>query len=89
VGRTQERSRDDLRLTFSRAAWWPPATPAAHKEANGKFDNKPVYVTSPFCRLARMNEYVFVGLVTIAITLFAMGVMNILAVGITALNNLL
>jgi hypothetical protein len=36
-----------------------------------------------------MNEYVFVGLVTIAIALFAMGVMDILAVAITALGNLL
>jgi hypothetical protein len=36
-----------------------------------------------------MNEYAFVGLVTIAITLFAMGVMDILAVAITALSNLL
>jgi hypothetical protein len=36
-----------------------------------------------------MNEYVFVGLVTIAITFFAMGVMDILAVAITTLGNLL
>jgi hypothetical protein len=36
-----------------------------------------------------MNEYAFVGLVTIAITLFTMGVMDILAVAITALGNLL
>jgi hypothetical protein len=35
-----------------------------------------------------LNEYVFVGLVTIAITLFAMGVMDILAVAIAALGNL-
>jgi hypothetical protein len=36
-----------------------------------------------------MNEYAFVAVVTIAISLFAMGVMDILAVAITALSNLL
>jgi hypothetical protein len=36
-----------------------------------------------------MNEYVFVGLVTIAIALLAMGVMDVLAVAITTLSNFL
>jgi len=36
-----------------------------------------------------MDDYVFAGLVTIAVTLLAMGVMDILAVLITTLSNML
>jgi hypothetical protein len=55
----------------------------SHKEANKNGMLPRSYHPST------MNEYVFVGLVTIAIALFAMGVMDILAVAITALGNLL
>lgn len=36
-----------------------------------------------------MDDYVFAGLVTIAVTLFAMGVMDVLAVMITTLSTML
>lgn len=37
----------------------------------------------------RMDEYVFAGLATIAVTLLAMGVMDVLAVIITTLSNMM
>ena len=40
-------------------------------------------------RLLRMDDYVFAGLVTIAVTLLAMEVMDILAVVITTASNML
>jgi hypothetical protein len=39
--------------------------------------------------LPHMEDYVFAGLVTIAITLFAMGVMDVLAVMITTLSSMI
>jgi hypothetical protein len=36
-----------------------------------------------------MDEYVFAGLATIAVTLLAMGVMDVLAVIITTLSNMM
>ena len=49
-----------------------------HNDANTKRSKRP-----------RMDDYVFAGLVTIAVTLLAMGVMDILAVMITTLSNTL
>jgi len=40
-------------------------------------------------RLPRMDDYAFAGLVTIAVTLFAMGLMDVLAVMITTLSSML
>jgi hypothetical protein len=37
----------------------------------------------------RMDEYVFAGLATIAVALLAMGVMDVLAVIITTLSNMM
>jgi hypothetical protein len=39
--------------------------------------------------VSRMDDYAFARLVTIAVALFAMGVMDILAVMITTLSNML
>jgi hypothetical protein len=70
--------------SHARTPTWRARLTLAEQEAHKDFDNGPYFVP-----LAAMNEYAFVGLVTIAITLFAMGVMDILAVAITTPSNLL
>jgi hypothetical protein len=90
VGRTQERRTTILRLTFSRAS-----SVSRDFDRPGPYARRPESHASkrkmdlPEGHLRTMNEFVFVGLVTIAITLLAMGVMDVLAVAITTLSNFL